>query len=152
MLRAEKEAKRLGPLLNGEVSKNPSPGILWALWDMGKEIRRWLISPSATRGPSLTLLPAERQVRTVAAFIFLQKNSDSFSCCHPRHPGEQDRSSVQSRQPGLGAGGTVTPFSLKLPNHTLVWQQGGSETVPDSGKAPCGRCAGQAAQSLPRGH
>lgn len=64
---------------------------------------------------------ADRQVCAVAAFIFLQKNLDSFSCCHPRHPGEQDRSSAHSLPPGLGAGGAVTTFIFKPPNHTLVW-------------------------------
>lgn len=65
--------------------------------------------------------PADRQVCAVAAFIFLQKSLDSFSCCHPRHPEEQGRSSVHSLPPGLGAGGAVTPFLSKPPNHTQVW-------------------------------
>lgn len=54
MLYAGKEAERFGPLPNGEAPKNPSPAIHWALWDMGKEIREWFISPSATRGPNLS--------------------------------------------------------------------------------------------------
>ena len=44
------EAERLGPLPNREASKNPSPGIFWALWDGEEMISRWLISPFTSQG------------------------------------------------------------------------------------------------------
>lgn len=99
------------PKIPPEESSGP-----FGIWERDQRV---VNLPLCNQGTQLSP-PADRQVCAVAAFIFLQKNFES-SCCHPRHPGEQDRSSEHSLPPALGAGGAVTPSILKPPNHTLLW-------------------------------
>lgn len=99
------------PKIPPEESSGP-----FGIWERDQRV---VNLPLCNQGTQLS--PFSRQTSVCSSCVYFSAENLGQLLLPPRHAGEQDRSSEHSLPPALGAGGSVTPFILKPPNHTLLW-------------------------------